>query len=751
LRRASIIAFLLAFVLVGCSFFGGDGEESGQVNELPTPEVTTVSAPDPESAVEQFLSYWNDQNYEAMYSMLSPLTTDLIGIEDFTDRYESVGKAANLSGVNHEILSSLVNPDAAQVRSRVVLKSAVAGEITRDIEMNLVRVEDDWMISWDDSIILPELTPDLNLWMDMVIPTRANIYDRNGSALAVQTDVVALWIIPNQATAEEDNENIIISRLSQLFGTRYSQIVNLYDDIRQYDWYVHVGEVPLADFEEVEGSLSDVEGLSWKIYPGRYYYNEGLASHAVGYVNWISEDQLGDYISRGYQQDEYVGQLGLEEIYEETLRGIPGGSLYLVDSNGRVVQGTEALATSESTPAQAVYSTLDRDLQEAAEEAIAGFNGSVVVLERDTGAVLALVSSPGFNSNFFDTNHPYSYEGLQEIFADEDLPLINRATGGEYPPGSVFKVVTVAAALESEYFEADDIYDCGHTFTDIPGLVLYDWTYEKEKPAQGEISLQEALVRSCNPYFYHIGLELFNQGLPAAIPDMAKSFGLGTSTGIEIGDQAGLVPDPELKLAMQGVEWIDRDPVNMAIGQSFLTVTPLQVVHYMAAIGNGGTLYRPQLVNRIESVEGEIIDAFAPEVQGTLPISNETLTTIQDAMVDVVRGERGTARNRFLGLNLNIAGKTGTATSGEYTESHAWFSGYTFEENENFPDIAIVVMLEYQGEGSDWAAPIFRRVVESYFFGRPYAVYPLESQIGVLKTATPTPEPDADQEATPEP
>ncbi|MBN1267028.1 MAG: hypothetical protein JXA25_16170 [Anaerolineales bacterium] len=750
MRRASSVAFLLAFVLVGCSLFGGGEADPEVVNELPTPEILTISAPNPEAAVKQFLSFWNDQNYEAMYLMLSPLTTDLIGEEEFTSRYESIWKAANLAEVHFEILSSLVNPEAAHVRARVGLVSAVVGEISRDIEMNLVRVEDDWKISWDDSVILPELTPEVNLWMDMVLPTRANIYDRNGSALAVQTDIVALWLTPNQVDAEDGNEERMLSGLSRLFGTRYSEIQAIYDDIRQYDWYVHIGEVSLAEFQEVEGTLSAVNGLYWKIYSGRYYWNEGIASHAVGYVNWIPEAQLGEYISSGYKQDEYVGQLGLEAVYEETLRGSPGGSLYLVDTNGRVLQGSEALAYSESTPPQAVYSSLDRDLQAAVEAAIAGFEGAVVVLERDTGAVLALASAPGFDSNLFNTNHPYSYEGLQEIFSDTDLPLINRATGGEYPPGSVFKVVTEAAALESGYFEADDIYDCGNTFTEIPGLVLYDWTYEKEKPAQGEITLQEALVRSCNPYFYHIGLELFNQGQPAAISDMAKAFGLGVSTGIEIGDQTGIVPDPDLKLAMQGVEWLDRDPVNLAIGQSFLTVTPLQVVRYMAAIGNGGTLYRPQLVNRIESVEGEIIDAFSPEAQGTLPVSDEHLAVIQEAMVDVIRGAHGTARNRFLGLNLNIAGKTGTATSGETTESHAWFSGYTFEENENYPDIAIVVMLEYQGEGSDWAAPIFRRVVESYFFGRPYAVYPWESQIGVLKTATPTPEPGA-EEATPEP
>lgn len=750
MRRASIAAFLLVFLISGCSRPAGSDLQPAIGEELPTPEVLTVSAPNPEAAVEQFLSFWDAQDYGSMYAMLSPLTTDLITLEQFTARYESVWKAANLSGVEHEMLSSLVNPEAAQVRSRITLVSAVVGDINRDIEFDLLMDGEDWRISWDDSLILPELTPDVSLAMDMVLPTRANIYDRNGSALAVQTDVVALWLIPNQIGGEDNNEARLLSGLSRLLGRRTSEILDLYDNLRQYDWYVHVGEVSLAEFQEYEAELSGVEGLYWKIYPGRYYWNEGTASHAVGYVNWIPEAKLGDYISSGYRQDEYVGQLGLESAYEEYLRGTPGGTLYLADRNGRMVEGTEIIASSESSPPYAVYSTIDRDLQEAVEEAIAGFEGAVVVLERDTGAVLALVSAPGFNSNWFNTAHPYSYEGLQEIFSDEDRPLINRATGGEYPPGSVFKPVTMAAALESGFFEADTIYNCGLTFTDIPGLVLYDWRYEKEKPARGEITLQEALVTSCNPYFYHIGLELFNQGQPEAITDMAEAFGLGSATGIEIGDQDGLVPSPELKMELQGIEWLPRDPVNLAIGQSFLTVTPLQVVRYIAAIGNGGTLYQPQLVDRVESVEGEIVEAFAPAAQGSLPLTPDHLDAIQQGMVDVIRGSLGTARNRFLGLNLDIAGKTGTATSGDFTEPHSWFAGYTFEENENLPDIAVVVMLEYQGEGSEWAAPVFRRVVESYFFGRPYAVYPWESQIGVLKTATPTPEP-GEVEETAEP
>jgi penicillin-binding protein 2 len=362
-----------------------------------------------------------------------------------------------------------------------------------------------------------------------------------------------------------------------------------------------------------------------------------------------------------------------------------------------------------------------------------------------------MASSPSFNPNLFDTNNPNSATGLTELFQTANDPLLNRATHGLYPAGSVFKMITMATALEVGGYEATDIYNCKLIF-DEAGFELYDWRLEKELPAAGEITLIQGLERSCNPYFYHIGLDLFQRDMPTAISDMAKGFGLGQSTGIEIGDAPGLVPDPESKLELFGEDWFAGDPVGLAIGQSFLQVTPLQVARYVAAIGNGGILYRPQLVDRIQNAEGEILYEFVPEIQGMLPVSQENLEHIQTAMVNVVRDPKATAYRRFLGLDLNIAGKTGTATTGNFSESHAWFVGYTFEEREDKPDIAVVVILEYQGEGSDWAAPVFRRILEAYFKGRPQSIYPWEERLRVPKGPTPTPGPEEEgAEATPEP
>ena len=236
-------------------------------------------------------------------------------------------------------------------------------------------------------------------------------------------------------------------------------------------------------------------------------------------------------------------------------------------------------------------------------------------------------------------------------------------------------------------------------------------------------------MRSCNPFFWDIGHTLYENNRSNDIANMARAFGLGQKTGIEqIEEEAGQIQDP------------NGDPievVNQSIGQGTVQVTPLQVARFIAALGNGGTLYRPQLVEKIEPVQGDPIIVFKPEAVGTLPIQPFRLDIIQQAMIAVVADSRGTANFRLRGLRIPVAGKTGTAESGS-GDPHAWFAGYTMaSEASGLPDIAIAVVLEYQGEGSDWAAPVFQRIVETYYYGTPQTIYWFETNFGVTETPTP--------------
>jgi cell division protein FtsI/penicillin-binding protein 2 len=208
-----------------------------------------------------------------------------------------------------------------------------------------------------------------------------------------------------------------------------------------------------------------------------------------------------------------------------------------------------------------------------------------------------------------------------------------------------------------------------------------------------------------------------------------------------------------MKLETTGEEWTPGDAVQLAIGQSSLQVTPLQVARFISAIGNGGTLLRPQIIERVQTAEGEVSHEFKPDPQGQLPLDEADLGSLQEAMFGVTSSPIGTARRvlRYPStFSIKVAGKTGTAESG-LEDPHAWFAGYTLMDREDLPDIAVVVIVENQGEGSEWAAPIFRRVVEAYFFGRPYTLYRWESEIGVTRTPEPTEGPGGENsEATPE-
>ena len=375
-----------------------------------------------------------------------------------------------------------------------------------------------------------------------------------------------------------------------------------------------------------------------------------------------------------------------------------------------------------------------------------GLPGAIVVMEVKTGKVLAMVSSPGFDPNWYDLNN------VNRVYTDEQ-PTLNRAAQGTYPLGSVFKIITMAAALESGVFTPQSTLQCGYTYTELlpSGPTLYDWTWDrcqtqKEQtgqdtcpswPPSGLLTLPQGLMRSCDPWFYHIGFTLYNDGKGTAISDMARAFGLGSATGIDqVAESKGTIPDPT----------DGTNATSIAIGQGDVQVSPLQVATFMAAVANGGTLYRPQLVEKVQPVTGEAIDIFHPTANGTLPVTPANLKVIQDAMRTVVTDPKGTAYSRFAGFPFPVAAKTGTAESG-VADPHAWFAGYSLAGLPDKPDIAVAVLVNNQGEGSVWAAPIFRRVMEIYFNGSPQAIYPWESARGVINpdygapAATPTPTP----------
>jgi len=360
-----------------------------------------------------------------------------------------------------------------------------------------------------------------------------------------------------------------------------------------------------------------------------------------------------------------------------------------------------------------VHLTLDRQLQETAYEALKDKQGTIVALDVHSGAILALASTPAFDPNAFARG--IKSEEWSGLIKDQLRPLSNRAIQGQYPPGSTFKIIMSIAGLEEGVIQPE-------SFIQDPGFYTFgnrsfrDW----KNGGHGAVNLHKAIVESCDTYFYQLGPKL---GVDR-IAKWAHAFGLGEKTGVVLDDEkSGTIPDTEWKRKRFHQPWFPGETVSVAIGQGYVTVTPLQLVNMMAAVANGGKLFRPYLVSKVESVDGATVREYGPEIIRTIELKADTLKRVHEALSDVVNGAGGTggaARSQI----VQIAGKTGTAQVVEmkggyvkteqlayFNRDHAWFVSYAPVDN---PQVAIVVLVEHGGHGGDAAAPMAKKVFEKY-------------------------------------
>jgi penicillin-binding protein 2 len=474
-------------------------------------------------------------------------------------------------------------------------------------------------------------------------------------------------------------------------------------------------DIPLEEVARIEARQLELPGARIQFVPRRHYPAASLAAHLVGSVGRITEDQLMSAEFDGAGRNDYVGQSGIESVYNRLLMGRNGVQRVVVNSHGRRERVLEQVPPVWG---ESVQLSIDIDLQRVAEKAFEDKEGALVALDPRNGQVLALVSFPAYDPNRFSAG--FRERNWLALKTDSEHPLTNRAIQGRYAPGSTFKLVVAAAALETDTATPDTEKYC-------QGWVrLYGNTFHCARASgHGRLDMVEALAQSCNSYFFQLGSELPIE----TIASYARQFGLGSPTGIDIPHEvSGLVPDPEWKRRARKEPWYAGETISVAVGQGALLVTATQMAQLAATVGSAGDLHRPRLFLRklpSGSVPAPFPDGLVTPPTRRVGLRPATWKTLKDGMFHAVNGGGGTAPRARL-PNVAVSGKTGTAQVAsrtriaatadadrpEHLRNHGWFIGYAPRVN---PEIALAVVVEHGGSGGRSAGPIAREVFRAYF------------------------------------
>lgn len=530
---------------------------------------------------------------------------------------------------------------------------------------------------------------------------RGVMYDRNGQILVGSRPSFMVTYVPTQGKMTDEEAN----KLSRLLNMPADKILEKAGKVKNsYVPTVLAQDLTPDVVTKVEERRNELPGISVDVQPIRYYPYDMMAAQIFGYVGQIDEDDMERLKGEdGVSNVTQIGRAGLESYYDDVLRGKDGSRQVEVDASGSPVMEVE-----RKNPVQGhnIHLTLDLNLQTALEKAMdaqiaqgIGVSGiAAVAVDPNTGAVLAMASRPAYNPNWFTRGITESE--WRQINGNPNHPMENRVIAGEYPPGSTFKLITGAAALELKKITPDEmIFDSGrHWLVDMRNA---------GGEALGWINFTEALAKSDNVYFYELGRRV---GIDK-LAEYAKMFGMGQKTGIAMrGEAAGLVASEEYKEKNYHQDWYLGDTFNSAIGQGFQLVTPLQAAMIVSEVANGGIQYKPFIVSRIDNLDGTPYKIFAPEQTGTLEVSKTTLDLIREGMRNVAE-ESGTAGSLFAGFPVQVAGKTGTAENFSGRD-HGWFVAFAPYDH---PRIVIAVLTEQGGFGASSSGPIVRAMLEEFF------------------------------------
>jgi len=555
-------------------------------------------------------------------------------------------------------------------------------------------------------------------------PPRGLIYDTNGILLADNRPSSALGIVVERT----DELDAVIAELREIIALSDEQVEQFHEAKKRArrpgEAVVIADNLSDADIAALAVNRHRITGVEVITQLQRYYPLGAIAAHAVGSVRRMTERDVQQNDEAAYRATQFIGKRGVEAYYEEALHGRPGFQQVETDAHGRI---RKVIDSDPPTVGKNLTLHLDARLQQAAVDALGEQRGAIVAIDPKTGGVLALVSKPSYDPNQFIVGMTDAQ--FQALSGSVYVPLFNRATNGQYAPGSTFKPVVGLAGVASGAMQWDTQIDDNGSFR-LPGgeREYRDWSWTVDNSGgQGVVDLRRAIYRSSNVYFYDVASRLDVNYLAG----FAEGFGFGRNLAVDISDASrGLVPDPEWKLGAKGEKWYQGDSVNMGIGQGDLLVTPLQIATYVAMIANGGKTVRPRMVKGPEAAP--VSDAASYEPTHLTSLTDDDWLRLIASMEDVVhlggQGFRGNGTAwAYIGQDISyrMAGKSGTAQVveirqgeeyneeelSEFRRKHAWFMAFAPVDD---PQIALAVLVENGGGGSSVAAPVARKVVDAY-------------------------------------
>ena len=718
-RVRALIAIVLAVALAGAcaddtpdlsEFFPPSDEEVAEPEPPSIAERAEATSPSTEApdlsvapatalaAVQTFFTLVSDERFEEAYRLLTTTVRETTTVEAFAQRYRDVYAEAAITGMTYEIPPP-PDPNVAGIEVVLHYESAFFGPIEERV-LAPTRREPNWVVEWSPDLIFEGLgVPGYLIARLPEVPVRGNIYDRNGVPLAAEGEVAVVGVSLDLTPDPEVVIELLVDRL-ELEERVVRDLV--YQDVPGY-YFIPIARLPydahpalIAELEQLAAQGILIQRETRRVYP------EGtLAAHVVGFMAEVTAEELEEGLAlRGYRPGNRVGRDGVEATFEEALAGKRGGRLTIVGPGGAIVR---EIATVAPEPSRDVHLTIDVRIQRIAEFSLDDRAGAVVVMDPRNGEILALASYPRFDPNAFVRG--LTEEEFEIYFEDPGQPFVNRPTERLYPPGSTFKVVTLAAGLETAGYDESTRIDCPAVWTGLgPEVSLRNWKEED----QGRLSLAQALAESCNPVFYEIGAELYDRG-EDLLTQFAHGFGFGKSTEVVgLYDEAGVNPGPDWKRINENDFWFVGDNVLMGIGQGFLLATPLQIANAYAALGTNGVVSNPIVVATLRTPGGEVVEEFTSQPIGVLPVSAATLDYLQTATRQVIGTRQGTGWLPFNGTGVLAAGKSGTAEE-QGEQEHALFVAYA-----NIPDPTVVatVVLDDGESGADDAGPIVRRLLE---------------------------------------